>query len=309
MNNDISPDLEYSEIDSKINTLLKNAKEATKKRLNLEKIPLESFKPSLSAYKKQARSIQLALQQHRDTLVSQEKISLQTSLHIVSNIYGFENWQTLAGTMEDYSKNVSNPAYIKFIEHNYKGFLEKFKEQVDFFNEDFFGNKEQFISELSQLIKKTGKLDRILSDERVIDESTVSLVINFVKYFCYFYIASNSDKFENFVDGLWSSRDIEDVSKFDPISFAFSDFEKLQIIFQRMKVNYPIIYLIHATRIFEKNNRSFQEVSKIIHVLVYCIATFLTNNTTFKRYNESLDGDNESLNIKQIGERYYLVES
>ncbi len=311
MNNFILDDVEYAESDKRINEILLESRETQKKRLNLEKIPFDNFSPSISAYKKQAKSLQSALQKHKDTLLKQDKVSLQTSLHITSNIYGFENWQTLSGTMDDLEKKECNVNLIRYIENKYHIFLLEYKENPTFFNDEYLGNKEDFISNLTKLHKKLGKLDRVLSDERIIDKNVISIVIDMVKHFCYFYLSIYSSKFEQFVDDMWSSKDIDSINKFDPISFALDELDKLQNIFEKMQASYRIIYLIHATRILEKNNQSFQQTSKIINVLVYCIATlpsenlmvFINNPELHKKMTAGIN----SININEISERYYLV--
>ena len=311
MNNFILDDAERTENNKRIDEMILESCKAQKKRLNLEKIPFDNSNPSISAYKKQAKSLQSALQKHKDTLLKQDKVSLQTSLHITSNIYGFENWQTLSGTMDDLAKKECNVNLVRYIESKYHVFLLEYKENQTFFNDEYLGNKEDFISNLTKLNKKLSKLDRVLSDERIIDRNVISIVIGIVKQFCYFYLSIYSSKFEQLVDDMWSSKDIDSINKFDPIFFALDDLDKLQNIFEKMQARYPIMYLIHATRILEKNNQSFQQTSKIINVLVYCIATlhsenfmvFINNQELHKKLSSGID----LLHIDEISKRYYLV--
>ncbi len=311
MKNYVQNHIENAETQILLDKLLHESRQANTKRLNLAKIPLESIEPSISSYKKQARSLQLALQKHREKLIAQDKISLQTSLHIVSHLYGFENWQTLVGTMEDYTSKEFDPELIKYIENIYQVFLDEINEKEDFFNDEFFGDKEEFIANLSKTVKNTSKLARILCDERIIDKDVVSLIIDLVMVYCHLHIALFPRKIERFIEDLWDSKNIDEIGKFDPISFSLADLDKLQIIFGSIRVEYPVVYLIHSARILVGNNQSLQQVSKIINILVYCISTLSTENPLIfgsnKALKEKLAFGASSLNFKEIAERYFLV--
>lgn len=280
-------------------------------QLNLEKLPLETIEPSLTLYKKQARLLQSALEANKDKLIAQEKISLNTSYQLLSHVYGFDNWQTLSGIVEKFTKKEFNLNLVTYLEKKFRIFLDEYQENKDFFDEEFLGNREEFIVDLSKIMKKINKLNRVLSDDRMIDEHIVYLIVKLVRKFCSFYVSIYSYKLKSFVEKLWDSKDVDEISKFDPISFAIEDLDKLQIIFERMRAKYAIIYLIHSTRILERNFQSFQQVTKIINILVYCLENLPEENylafSDKKNLLEKLKVNSVPINITEIAERYYLI--
>ena len=386
-------DFEWKKItlDKSAHELFRKSQENYTKRLNLEKLPLEPFIPSYSAYKTQAHFLQSSLQLHRDTLINHNDVSYDACLNIISNIYGFKNWHIFQSTFEEYSIKIdsvdnvdsfipSYPSYnalahslksalqkykedlikqnkisygscldivsniygfankhllkitfnghtnkdyienfIKYIQYKFYTFLYEFNENSEFFKEEYLGNKDDFISKLSKLSKKNKKLFKILSDDKAINNDDIVSVIDMVKNCCYFYFSINKSKLDNFLDDLWSSRDMDLISKFDPISFGLEALDKLEFILESVNAPYSIICLIKSTRILEKNkrlekyNQSFQQISNIINIMGFCLSTFQTES--FRSFNkdkelrEKFNFNIALLNIQEIAERYHLQET
>jgi hypothetical protein len=268
-------------------------------------------------YKAKARSLQSALQREKDVLIKQDKIYYNWCLNIVSNIYGFENWQVVKSTFDEDPNKSYNENRIKFVEYKLQAFLHELKENEQFFNGEYLGDKEYFISDLTKLSKKISRLHQMLSDDRKILSKDAIFTIKFVKYCCYFYCSMYQSKIEEFVDELWESRNHDEINEFDPISFALEDLGKLKTIFERIRAPFAFISLLQSAQILQRNNQleknyqSFQQICKTISVAFYCLSILEIENPPLHKDDElqkRFNFDPALLNFSEIAAQYNLLQ-
>ena len=286
--------------------MIQSLREEDVQREQLQRNYFGALVPVSETYDKQARALKKSLQKNRERLLKKEEVSLHVSNDLIASIYGFANWQTLQGLINDFD-NENNSKLVAFIKHIYVFFLEEFKNNLSFSDEEYFSINESVISGFEAICKKIDKLNHILSGNRIIDGDVIKLIITFVRYFCCIYCSIYNRKIEKFKRELWESDDLENLNRFDSWRIDSASLEELQFAFEKMECKYPIIYLIHSTLILEKVNQSNIQVKKIINILAFCIKKICRQHLGLNK-NKSLMNSLafESLDTEKIAKLFFL---
>ena len=102
MTNSISYDISDIRAEQSIDLMIQSLREEDVQREQLQRNYFGALVPVSETYDKQARALKKSLQKNRERLLKKEEVSLHVSNDLIASIYGFANWQTLQGLINDF---------------------------------------------------------------------------------------------------------------------------------------------------------------------------------------------------------------